>query len=73
VHVHLLCAVPNGVVLEYLPLFDALLERPLDVVEGRVRPSSEPGHGVRFRDDVLAPHLVASSRLTAGGGGTMGT
>lgn len=60
-HVHLLCAIPNGVILEYLPLLDALMHEPLEVVDGRVEPPDGPGHGVRFRDDVMAPHRVAGS------------
>jgi L-alanine-DL-glutamate epimerase-like enolase superfamily enzyme len=59
VHVHLLCTISNAFVLEYLPLLDALLERPLEVVDGHARPPDEPGTGVRFRADVLEPHRVS--------------
>jgi L-alanine-DL-glutamate epimerase-like enolase superfamily enzyme len=58
VHVHLLCAIPNAFMLEYLPLLDGLLERPLEVVGGHARPPDEPGTGVRFRADVLEAHRV---------------
>jgi L-alanine-DL-glutamate epimerase-like enolase superfamily enzyme len=65
-HVHLLCAVPNASVLEYLPLLDALLERPLAVDgDGLARPPLEPGTGVRFRSEALAPHLVSETVRTA--------
>jgi L-alanine-DL-glutamate epimerase-like enolase superfamily enzyme len=61
-HVHLLCTVPNASVLEYLPLLDALLERPLPVDgDGLARPPAEPGTGVRFRPEALAPHLVSET------------
>lgn len=57
-HVHLLCAVPNAYRLEYLPLLDALLERPLEVVGGHAAPPATPGTGVRFRSELLAPHRI---------------
>jgi L-alanine-DL-glutamate epimerase-like enolase superfamily enzyme len=59
VHVHLLCAIPNAFVLEYLPLLDALLERPLELVGGQVRPPDVPGVGVRFRAEMIEPHRVS--------------
>lgn len=59
VHVHLLCAVPNGLILEHLPLLDALLEAPLPVGDdGTIAPPRRPGVGVRFRADVLQPYRV---------------
>jgi L-alanine-DL-glutamate epimerase-like enolase superfamily enzyme len=58
IHVHLLCAIPNAYILEYLPLLDAVLERPLVVEDGLAVPGDEPGIGVRFRDDAIAPHRV---------------
>lgn len=60
-HVHLLCAVPNAYRLEFLPLLDAIIERPLEISGGLATPSQEHGHGIRFIDDVVRPHLVAES------------
>jgi L-alanine-DL-glutamate epimerase-like enolase superfamily enzyme len=57
-HIHLLCAVPNALILEYLPWFDALVEEPLQPRDGFFRPPEHPGHGVRFALDKLAPYLV---------------
>jgi L-alanine-DL-glutamate epimerase-like enolase superfamily enzyme len=57
-HVHLACAIPNALVLEHLPIFARLLERPLDVRAGVARPGDEPGHGMAFARDVLAPFRV---------------
>ncbi|HEY1480037.1 MAG TPA: mandelate racemase/muconate lactonizing enzyme family protein [Gaiellales bacterium] len=66
VHVHLLCAVPNGEILEHLPLLDAVLEHPLPIAaDGTVSPPDRPGTGVSFRRDLLAPHRVARSELRA--------
>jgi L-alanine-DL-glutamate epimerase-like enolase superfamily enzyme len=57
-HVHLLCAIPNALILEYLPWFDALVEEPLQAQDGIFAPPDRPGHGVRFNREVLAPYLV---------------
>jgi L-alanine-DL-glutamate epimerase-like enolase superfamily enzyme len=57
-HVHLLCAVPNALILEYLPWFDALVEEPLRPEGGIFSPPNRPGHGVRFSQDRLAPYRV---------------
>jgi L-alanine-DL-glutamate epimerase-like enolase superfamily enzyme len=57
-HVHLLCAVPNALILEYLPWFDALVDEPLQAHDGIFMPPNRPGHGIRFKQDVLTPFLV---------------
>jgi L-alanine-DL-glutamate epimerase-like enolase superfamily enzyme len=57
-HVHLLCAVPNALILEYLPWFDALVEEPLQPEGGIFSPPDRPGHGIRFALDKLAPFRV---------------
>ncbi|HWE62652.1 MAG TPA: mandelate racemase/muconate lactonizing enzyme family protein [Chloroflexota bacterium] len=57
-HVHLLCAIPNALILEYLPWFDALVEEPLVVHDGLFAPPDRPGHGIRFDRERLAPFLV---------------
>ena len=58
-HVHLLCAIPNALILEYLPWLDRLLESPLRLEGGVARPPQEPGHGVRFSEEVIGPHRVS--------------
>lgn len=59
-HVHLICAVPNAHRLEYLPLLDAIMADPLEVVDGWASPPARPGHGIRFVQERLDPHLVMS-------------
>jgi L-alanine-DL-glutamate epimerase-like enolase superfamily enzyme len=59
-HVHLLCAVPNALILEYLPWFDALVEEPLRHQGGVFAPPERPGHGIRFALGKLAPYRVQS-------------
>lgn len=58
-HLHLLCAIPNALILEYLPWLDRLLETPLRLEGGVARPPQEPGHGVRFSEEVIGPHRVS--------------
>lgn len=60
-HVHLLCAIPNGWILEYLPLLDELIEEPLQVRSGMASPPDRPGLGVSFRQDALRHYQVARS------------
>jgi L-alanine-DL-glutamate epimerase-like enolase superfamily enzyme len=62
IHAHLACAVPNALTLEYLPIFERLLEQPLDVREGTARPSEAPGHGMAFSHDVLEPFVVTDGK-----------
>jgi len=57
-HLHLLCAVPNALILEYLPWFDALVEEPLRPVNGLFTPPNHPGHGVVFDREKLDRYRV---------------
>jgi L-alanine-DL-glutamate epimerase-like enolase superfamily enzyme len=57
-HVHLLCAIPNALILEYLPWFDALVCEPLRSQEGYFAPPDRAGHGVVFDVERLAPYRV---------------
>jgi len=59
IHIHLACAIPNALTLEYLPIFERILEEPLEVEAGIARPPERPGHGMRFAEDVLLPHRVS--------------
>jgi L-alanine-DL-glutamate epimerase-like enolase superfamily enzyme len=63
IHVHLACAIPNALELEYLPIFELLLERPVEIDGGVARPSEAPGHGMRFSDEVLAPYRVRAKEV----------
>jgi L-alanine-DL-glutamate epimerase-like enolase superfamily enzyme len=59
IHVHLACAVPNALTLEYLPILERLLVEPLAVRDGLASPSQGPGHGMHFSHDLLAGHRLA--------------
>jgi L-alanine-DL-glutamate epimerase-like enolase superfamily enzyme len=65
-HVHLICAVPNGSWLEYLPLLDAVMEEPLQVERGLARPPQRAGHGIRFNSRVTE-HLRARATVDRDG------
>jgi L-alanine-DL-glutamate epimerase-like enolase superfamily enzyme len=58
VHVHLACAVPNAVLIEYLPWFERLLSSTLEIANGVARPPSTPGHGVVLNRDLLEPYRI---------------
>jgi L-alanine-DL-glutamate epimerase-like enolase superfamily enzyme len=58
IHVHLICTVPNALNLEYLPIFERLLEQPLEIRGGVARPTETPGHGMLFSQEVLEPYRV---------------
>ena len=63
IHVHLTCAVPNALILEYLPIFGRMLETPLEVRGGVARPSEVPGHGMRFAAEVVDPYEVRAREV----------
>jgi L-alanine-DL-glutamate epimerase-like enolase superfamily enzyme len=54
---HLLCASQHPVYLEkHAFALDPYLEKPQQVLNGRVRPTEEPGTGLRFSESALAPY-----------------
>jgi L-alanine-DL-glutamate epimerase-like enolase superfamily enzyme len=67
---HLGCAAPNVISFEGLRgagLSEmGIVEEPVVVTDGRVRPSQRPGHGVRFKRDVLDRHALTEADLQAG-------
>jgi mandelate racemase len=59
VSVHLLAATPTAHWLEYVDWADAVLEEPMPIVDGSVRPPDRPGLGLAWSEDKvrrLAPH-----------------
>ena len=62
-HVHLLCAVPNGLLLGYLPVASlnasGMISNPIEMQDGVAAPPSEPGHGLRLDWDALSAHRSA--------------
>jgi mandelate racemase len=51
--VHLLAATPTAHWLEYVDWGDAILEEPLQVIDGAVTPSARPGVGLKWDEEKL--------------------
>ena len=64
--VHLMASIPNANYLEYMDWNDDLWVEPAIPVDGMVRPSETPGHGVRFRPDVLSDSRVGGFETGSG-------
>lgn len=47
-------AVPNSMIVEYVPQMEPALKRPLQLKDGYAIPPATPGHGIEFDDDALA-------------------
>ncbi len=64
VHIHLLCGIPNGLILEYYreethPLYDQMYEFTIKVENGFVSPPELPGFGIIPKMDVLEQYRVS--------------
>ena len=64
VHIHLMTAIPNGLILEYYststdPLRTEMLVENLQVVDGFVSPPNKPGLGIEPNEEVLGRYRVA--------------
>jgi L-alanine-DL-glutamate epimerase-like enolase superfamily enzyme len=59
--VHLLCSIPNGLMLEYMGWMDDLLVDPPLPRDGMLRPPEAPGHGLAFQPTVLADHQMSET------------
>ncbi|NOZ22115.1 MAG: mandelate racemase/muconate lactonizing enzyme family protein [Planctomycetes bacterium] len=59
INVSTMCAAPNCSWLEHVPLFqEDIFDNCPTVKKGMARPPEEPGHGVRFRQNILDEYLV---------------
>ncbi|MCI0870165.1 MAG: mandelate racemase/muconate lactonizing enzyme family protein, partial [Chloroflexi bacterium] len=64
VHIHLVCAIPNGLILEYYsdstdPMWGKMFEEQLEVADGYVLAPDRPGLGFTPNMQALAQHRVA--------------
>jgi L-alanine-DL-glutamate epimerase-like enolase superfamily enzyme len=57
--VQLMCAVPNGFWLEYVPWWERLFTQPLELREGGMRPPAGPGLGLQFDWQALDAWRIA--------------
>ena len=56
--VHLNASIPNPGHLEYLDFLEDLWEEPVMPVDGFLTPPERPGHGLKFREEVLRDYVV---------------
>jgi L-alanine-DL-glutamate epimerase-like enolase superfamily enzyme len=68
-HVSLVCAVPNGWMLEYIPQLDAITTSRLDLREGRAHPPETPGLGIDWDWSAIRAQSVPGSAAEIGKGG----
>ena len=59
INAHLLCGVPNGLVLEMVPWWPRLFDGELEVRDGHAAPPERPGFGFDIDPDVVARRRVA--------------
>ena len=63
VHVHLVSAIPNGLIVEYYgssfdPMWGKTFNQTLRVEDNCVRPPDRPGIGIDLNEEALAPYRV---------------
>jgi L-alanine-DL-glutamate epimerase-like enolase superfamily enzyme len=68
-HVSLVCAVPNGWMLEYIPQLDAITTSRLDLRAGRAHPPEAPGLGIDWDWEAIGTRVVPGSAAEIGKGG----
>jgi L-alanine-DL-glutamate epimerase-like enolase superfamily enzyme len=59
IHVHLVAAVPNGLVVEYMPWTWRLFDNPPMPVNGEITVPSGPGLGLKFAPDLFEKYGVS--------------
>jgi L-alanine-DL-glutamate epimerase-like enolase superfamily enzyme len=59
IHVHLIAAIPNGLVVEYMPWTWRLFDDPPMPVNGEMTVPSGPGLGLKFAPDLFEKYGVA--------------
>ncbi len=64
VHVHLVAAIPNGLIVEYArdtlnPMWDKMFKQKLTMKDGYLEPPDRPGFGIELNEEALKPYKVA--------------
>jgi L-alanine-DL-glutamate epimerase-like enolase superfamily enzyme len=63
-HLPLVCAIPNGKWLEYIPQLDAVTETPISITNGTATPSDAPGLGISWAWDEIKSNSLMTSTIT---------
>jgi L-alanine-DL-glutamate epimerase-like enolase superfamily enzyme len=58
IHVHLIAAVPNGLVVEYMPWTWRIFENPPIPIKGEIAVPTGPGLGLKFAPDLFSTYGV---------------
>ena len=64
IHTQLQASIPNGLFIEYfvrgsdVKVFDEVLENPIEPAGGFIEPRTEPGFGLRFREDKFNEYRI---------------
>jgi L-alanine-DL-glutamate epimerase-like enolase superfamily enzyme len=61
IHVHLVCATPNALFVEQVPMLERFLQHPLQIEGGYAVPPERPGHGVAFDQDKVSGYCLEKS------------
>jgi L-alanine-DL-glutamate epimerase-like enolase superfamily enzyme len=55
---HLVAAIPNGLIMEYMPWWDIIYEQPLQVKDGHILLTDAPGIGLELNRDIIKKHKL---------------
>jgi L-alanine-DL-glutamate epimerase-like enolase superfamily enzyme len=55
---HLVAAIPNGSIVEYMPLWDVIYQEPPEVKDGHIRISDKPGIGLELDRQAIKHYEV---------------
>ena len=64
IHTQLVASIPNGLFIEYfvrgsdVKVFDEVLENPICPTNGYISPRTEPGFGLRYRQEQIARYRI---------------
>ena len=59
IQVHTMCAIPNGLTVEYMPWTLQLFEETPEIVDGQIVVPDKPGLGLSFDQDVFKKYQVS--------------
>ncbi len=65
IHVSLCCAVPNSLILEYIPQLDTITKSRIRIEGGFAYPSDAVGHGIEWDFEAIARLAVSTAVFTA--------
>jgi L-alanine-DL-glutamate epimerase-like enolase superfamily enzyme len=59
VSMHMVAAIPNGLVVEYMPFWDKIYKEPPKVIDGCFEISEKPGIGLELDPEILDKYRIA--------------